>query len=115
MVFACVHIYIWFFRKLLSVYTLCPIWGKLKYNLAVYRRYMQPREGRSRLYMVSYKLGGPPHPVIVTIRDNRDYIRVLLYSYYTTVTGWGVLLTYRSDIYFGCRVVSSATAVLLYM
>ena len=24
-----------------------------------------------------------PHPVIVTIRDNKDYIRVLLYSYYT--------------------------------
>ena len=35
-----------------------------------------------------------PHPVIVTIRDNRDYIRVLLYSYYTTITGWGVLLMY---------------------
>ena len=33
-----------------------------------------------------------PHPVIVTIRDNRDYIRVLLYSSYTTITGWGVLL-----------------------
>ena len=33
-----------------------------------------------------------PHPVIVTIGDNRDYIRVLLYSYYTTITGWGVLL-----------------------
>ena len=34
-----------------------------------------------------------PHPVIVTIRDNRDYIRVLSYSYYyTTTTGWGVLL-----------------------
>ena len=33
-----------------------------------------------------------PHPVIVIIRDNRDYIRVLLYSYYTTITGWGVLL-----------------------
>ena len=33
-----------------------------------------------------------PHPVIVTIRDNRDYIRVLLNSYYTTITGWGVLL-----------------------
>ena len=30
-----------------------------------------------------------PHPVIVTIMDNRDYIRVLLYSYYTTITGWG--------------------------
>ena len=33
-----------------------------------------------------------PHPVIVTIRDNRDCIRVLSYSYYTTITGWGVLL-----------------------
>ena len=28
----------------------------------------------------------------MTIGDNRDYIRVLLYSYYTTITGWGVLL-----------------------
>ena len=36
-----------------------------------------------------------PHPVIVTIRDNnKDYIRVLFYSYYTTITGWGALLTY---------------------
>ena len=25
----------------------------------------------------------------MTIRDNRDYIRVLLYSYNTTITGWG--------------------------
>ena len=33
-----------------------------------------------------------PHPVIVTIMDNKDYIRVLLYSYYTTITRWGVLL-----------------------
>ena len=33
-----------------------------------------------------------PLPVIVTIRDNKDYIRVLLYSYYTTITGWGVFL-----------------------
>ena len=24
-----------------------------------------------------------------------DYIRVLSYSYYTTITGWGVLLTYN--------------------
>ena len=30
-----------------------------------------------------------PHPVIVTIGDNRDYIRVLLYSHYTTIAGWG--------------------------
>ena len=28
-----------------------------------------------------------PHPVIVTIGDNRDYIRVLLYSYYCRVGG----------------------------
>ena len=26
--------------------------------------------------------------------DNRDYVRVLLYSYYTTITGWGVLLRF---------------------
>ena len=26
----------------------------------------------------------------MTIGDNRDYIRVLLYSHYTTITGWGV-------------------------
>ena len=28
-----------------------------------------------------------PHPVIVTIRDNRDYSRVLVYSYYYRVGG----------------------------
>ena len=31
----------------------------------------------------------PPTPVIVTIRENRDYIGVQLYSYDTTITGWG--------------------------
>ena len=46
-----------------------------------------------------YKLGGPPHTVIVTIRDNKDYIRVLSYSYYTTITGWGVLLTYKEQLW----------------
>ena len=25
----------------------------------------------------------------MTIKDNGNYIRVLLYSYYTTITGWG--------------------------
>ena len=36
----------------------------------------------------------------MTVRDNRDYIRVLLYSYYTTITGWGVLLneTYADSL-----------------
>ena len=29
--------------------------------------------------------------------DNQDYIRVLLYSYYTTITGWGVHLLYVSN------------------
>ena len=28
------------------------------------------------------------------IGDNRDYIRVLLYSYYTTITGWRGPLRY---------------------
>ena len=32
------------------------------------------------------------------VRDNRDHIRVLLYSYYTTITGWGVLLRYRFSV-----------------
>ena len=43
---------------------------------------------------MSYGLGGPPHPVIVAIRDNKDYVRVLLYSDYTTIAGCGVLLKY---------------------
>ena len=38
-----------------------------------------------------------PHPVRVTIRDNKDYIRVLFYSYSTTITGWGVLLNHTDD------------------
>ena len=37
-------------------------------------------------------LGWIPHPVIVTIRDDGDYVRILLDSYYTTTTGWGLLL-----------------------
>ena len=32
--------------------------------------------------------------MIVTIGDNRDYIKVLSYSYFTTITGRGVLLSY---------------------
>ena len=34
---------------------------------------------------------------MVTIGDNKDYIRVLLYSYYATITGWGVLVSYSSN------------------
>ena len=35
--------------------------------------------------------------MIVTTGDNRDYFRVLLYSYYTTITRWGVLLRKRAS------------------
>ena len=31
-----------------------------------------------------------PHPAIVTTRNSKDCIGVLFYSYYTTVSGWGV-------------------------
>ena len=34
-----------------------------------------------------------------SIRNSKDYIRVLLYSYYTTITGWGVLLNYYYGYY----------------
>ena len=51
----------------------------------------------------------PAQPVIVTIRDDSDYIRALLYSKYTTITGWGVLLRaygLRAGVFgdFGSRV-----------
>ena len=40
-----------------------------------------------------------PHPIIVAIKDNKDYIRVLSDSQNTTITGWGVLLRYVSLVY----------------
>ena len=39
-----------------------------------------------------------PHPVIMTIRDNRDDVGVLLYSYCTLLQGWGVLLRRRAQV-----------------
>ena len=36
-----------------------------------------------------------PHPVIMTMRDTGKHTRVLLWSNSTTITGWGLLLTYR--------------------
>ena len=42
-----------------------------------------------------------PHPVTVTVRANKDYMRVLFYSYYTTITRWGVLLRH-TVVYFFC-------------
>ena len=53
-----------------------------------------------------------PHPVIVTLRDTEDYSRVLLYSYYTTITGWVVLLTYTADL--GSRKLRARTHKLLF-
>ena len=34
-----------------------------------------------------------PPPSNSDVRDNRDYITALLYSHYTAISGWGVLLT----------------------
>ena len=36
---------------------------------------------------IEVELRWTPHPIILPIRDNKDYIRVLLYSYYTTMGG----------------------------
>ena len=49
-------------------------------------------------------LGGTPHPVIVTIEDNKDYVRVLLYSYYRvgvllTLMTWGIAKLRSSPAY----------------
>ena len=35
-----------------------------------------------------HRLGGPPYPFIAIIRDDKDSVKVLLYSHYTTITGW---------------------------
>ena len=43
-----------------------------------------------------------PHPVMVAIGDNKDSIRVLLDSYYTTITGWGVLLKAPAEPWVRC-------------
>ena len=48
-------------------------------------------EGGSPNFRKDLYLRWTPHPAIM---DNRDYIRVLSSSYYTTITGWGVLLIY---------------------
>ena len=53
---------------------------------------------------------------MVTIRDNRDYTRVLLYSYNTTITGWGVLLIYTilgGSWDLVTRVISKVTIVII--
>ena len=36
-------------------------------------------------------LAGTPHPVIVIIMDDKDYLRVLVDNY-ATCTGWEILL-----------------------
>ena len=62
----------------------------LSQRLCVRRRCQDLPAGRGKIRSSQTCLRWTPHPVIVTIGDNRDYIRVLLYSYYTTITGWGV-------------------------
>ena len=46
--------------------------------------------------------------------DNKDCIRVLLYSDYTTITGWGVLLRYTSMNYVGSCLLLIAKKYYLY-
>ena len=47
--------------------------------------------------IIIYMLRGTPHPVIVNIRDTKDYVKV--HSNYTTITGQGVLvLNYMKDL-----------------
>ena len=47
---------------------------------------------RRSVSVLSKLIRWTPHPVTVVIRENKDYIRVHLYSSYTTITRWGVLL-----------------------
>ena len=44
---------------------------------------------------LGFRVWRTPHLAVVAIGDNQDYIKVLSYSYYTTITGWGVLLNNR--------------------
>ena len=47
-----------------------------------------------------YTLGGPPplpsNSNIVAMRENSDWIRVLVCSYFTTITAWGLQLSYAT-------------------
>ena len=60
-------------------------------------------QGLKGLRFKTVYLRWTPHPVIVTIRDNKDYIGVLLYSYYATMTVRGVLLNYNYPKFVGRR------------
>ena len=64
----------------------CEGWG-LAWRLRRAAVFMRPR-------ILFPTLRWTLSPVIVTIRDSQDYIGALLYSYFTTITGWGVLLGY---------------------
>ena len=55
--------------------------------------------------IIAYRARSPhirwtPHPVLVTKKDKGDYIWVLLESYYTSSTGWGVHLSHMAHISF---------------
>ena len=46
-------------------------------------------EERRVLWIRDVYLRWTPHPVIVNIRDKKDYVRVVLCSYYTIIPGRG--------------------------
>ena len=52
-------------------------------------------------YSLGFTLGGHPHPALVSKGDTRDYTRVRLSSYYSTITGVGgglVYLRFRAHV-----------------
>ena len=64
-------------------------------------------------FLNTFYLRWIPHPVIVTIGDIKDYIRVLIYSYYTTIAGWGVLLSSILCLLSRCKEMQSTRFVAM--
>ena len=57
---------------------------------------LEKEEGCLNTLLFSTFLRRTPRPVIVTMRDNKDCIRALLYSFYTTITrGWNPPKTFH--------------------
>ena len=82
-----------------SAHSLLVLVGSMHRTLA----YSQDRPVAQHVTMMQARLGTSPnsrvhfrrtHPVKATIIDNKDCIRVLLYSAYTTITGWEVFRTH---------------------
>ena len=97
-----IYIYIFFLNIFFSIWAsfvrmcVCSVWQVSQHLSAFWKLWRQwDPDGMPRVPLNSgFYIRWAPHPIVVTIRDNKDYIRVLLYSYYITITGWGVLLKF---------------------